>query len=71
LSHASIISIHSPPQLHFEPPQLLNFDSNADADPNSAFESLTLKHRIRRIRIRIRITALKILKATNNNASFC
>ncbi len=33
--HASTVSIHGPPRLHFEPLRLLNFDLNADPDPAS------------------------------------
>jgi hypothetical protein len=31
--HASIVSIHGHPQLHFETQQHLNFDSDAHPDP--------------------------------------
>ncbi len=34
--HASIVSFHGHPWLHCEPPQLLNF--NLDADPDRAFD---------------------------------
>ncbi len=27
------MSVQGPPRLYFEPPKLLNFDSNADPDP--------------------------------------
>jgi hypothetical protein len=29
----SLVNVHGPPLLHFEPLKLLNFDSNADPDP--------------------------------------
>ncbi len=31
--HASLESVYSPPLLHFEPPQLLHFEYDADPDP--------------------------------------
>ncbi len=36
--YASFVSIHDPPLLQFEPPQLLNFDLDAKPDPNPAFD---------------------------------
>jgi hypothetical protein len=30
--HASIVSVHGPPRLDYEPIKLLNFDFNADPD---------------------------------------
>ncbi len=33
--HASIVSVHGPPWIHFEPLQLLNFDFDPDPDPAS------------------------------------
>jgi hypothetical protein len=33
--HASIVSVHGPLWLHFEPVKLQNFDFNADPDPAS------------------------------------
>jgi hypothetical protein len=43
--HPSIVRVHGPSRLHFEPPKLPNFDFNADpdhlftlnADPDPAF----------------------------------
>jgi hypothetical protein len=32
--YAPIVSVHGPPRLHFEPQQLLNFDFNAESDPD-------------------------------------
>jgi hypothetical protein len=32
--HASIVSVHGPPRLHFEPLKRLNFDFDADPDPD-------------------------------------
>jgi hypothetical protein len=37
--HASIVSVHNPSWPHVEPLKLLNFDFNADPDPDSAFHS--------------------------------
>jgi hypothetical protein len=37
--HYSIMSVHCPPRLHFEPLKLRNFDLNVDPDP--AFRSNT------------------------------
>jgi hypothetical protein len=33
------VSVHGPPPLHFESLKLLNFDFNADPDPDPAFHS--------------------------------
>ncbi len=37
-SCASIESVQGPLELHFEPPQLLNFDFDANPDPDPAFD---------------------------------
>ncbi len=37
--HASTVSVHGPPRLHFGNLKLLSFDFNADPDPNIAFHS--------------------------------
>jgi hypothetical protein len=37
--HASIVSVHGPPWLHFEPIKLLNFYFNAELDPVLTFHS--------------------------------
>jgi hypothetical protein len=37
-SHASSVSVHDPPWLHFDPPQLLSFDFDADLHPDPAFD---------------------------------
>jgi hypothetical protein len=60
---ASIVSVHDPPRLCFEPLDLLNFDFNADPDPDPAFHSKadpdsdpTSKYNAEPIRIRIHNT---------------
>ncbi len=37
--HASTVSFHGPPKLHFENLKFLSFDFNAEPDPNIAFHS--------------------------------
>jgi hypothetical protein len=37
--HASIVSVHSPPQLHIEPPQLLKFYFDAITDQALGFDA--------------------------------
>jgi hypothetical protein len=36
---ACIVSVHGHPQLYFEPLKLLNFDFNADPDPDFHFNA--------------------------------
>jgi hypothetical protein len=35
--HASIVSVHGPPRLNFQPLKLLNLDFNVDSDRDPAF----------------------------------